>query len=183
MSSGVWLLIGAGVLALAGCWVLWTLTRLRRLERRVQLAWSALDVLLQRRAEVVAQVVDRHPAVLGERRSAQLTEAVARVRVPAGPDREAAENGLARALAQAADRLAALPPALQHEVEDTGTRVGLARSFYNDAVRDTRSLRGRRRSRWLRLHGRRPLPRYFDIQAGTAVTRSRAAQATGRDVA
>jgi hypothetical protein len=41
--------------------------------------------------------------------------------------------------------------------------VLLARRFYNDAVRDTRELRGRRLPRLLRLHARRPLPRYFDI--------------------
>jgi hypothetical protein len=41
--------------------------------------------------------------------------------------------------------------------------VVLARRFYNDAVRDTRELRGRRLPRLLRLHARRPLPRYFDI--------------------
>jgi hypothetical protein len=41
--------------------------------------------------------------------------------------------------------------------------VGLARRFYNDAVRDTRALRRSRLARVLRLHGRRPLPRFFDI--------------------
>jgi hypothetical protein len=45
----------------------------------------------------------------------------------------------------------------------TTTRVGLARRFYNDAVRDTRALRRHRFPRLLRLHARRPLPRYFDI--------------------
>ena len=48
----------------------------------------------------------------------------------------------------------------------TATRVGLARRFYNDAVRDTRALRHRRLPRLLRLHARRPLPRFFDIDDG-----------------
>jgi len=41
--------------------------------------------------------------------------------------------------------------------------VGLARRFYNDAVRDTAALRQRRLPRLLRLHASRPLPRYLDI--------------------
>ena len=45
-------------------------------------------------------------------------------------------------------------------------RVGLARRFYNDAVRDTRTLRTQRLARVQRLHARRPLPRYFDIDDG-----------------
>jgi hypothetical protein len=41
--------------------------------------------------------------------------------------------------------------------------VGLARRFYNDAVRDLHALRCRRLPRLLRLHASRPLPRFFDI--------------------
>ncbi len=56
-----------------------------------------------------------------------------------------------------------LPDALRSDLEGTATRVGLARRFYNDAVRDTRELRRRRLPRLLRLHASRPLPRFFDI--------------------
>jgi hypothetical protein len=56
-----------------------------------------------------------------------------------------------------------VPAALRTDLAGTATRVLLARRFYNDAVRDTRELRGRRLPRLLRLHARRPLPRYFDI--------------------
>jgi hypothetical protein len=42
-------------------------------------------------------------------------------------------------------------------------RVAIARRFYNDAVRDTRTLRGRRMPRILHLAGHREMPRYFDI--------------------
>jgi hypothetical protein len=41
--------------------------------------------------------------------------------------------------------------------------VLIARRFYNDAVRDTRTLRARRMPRLLRLAGRRSLPQFFDI--------------------
>ncbi len=56
-----------------------------------------------------------------------------------------------------------LPAALLADLDGTATRIGLARRFYNDAVRDTRALRRRRLPRVLRLHASRPLPRYFDI--------------------
>jgi hypothetical protein len=58
-----------------------------------------------------------------------------------------------------------VPAALQADVQGTAVRIGLARRFYNDAVRDTRALRRRRVSRLLRLHATRPLPRFFDIDA------------------
>jgi hypothetical protein len=41
--------------------------------------------------------------------------------------------------------------------------VLIARRFYNDAVRDTRTLRRRRLPRLLHLAGRRELPQFFDI--------------------
>jgi hypothetical protein len=39
----------------------------------------------------------------------------------------------------------------------------IARRFFNDAVRDTRTLRARRMPRLLHLAGRRELPLFFDI--------------------
>jgi hypothetical protein len=56
-----------------------------------------------------------------------------------------------------------VPTALAADLRGTGTRLALARRFYNDAVRDHRALRRRRLARLLRLHARRPLPRFFDI--------------------
>jgi hypothetical protein len=41
--------------------------------------------------------------------------------------------------------------------------VQVARRFYNDAVRDTRTLRARRMPRLLHLAGRVELPQFFDI--------------------
>jgi hypothetical protein len=59
--------------------------------------------------------------------------------------------------------LPGVPAALQADLAGTTTRVGLARRFYNDAVRDIRALRRQRLPRLLRLHASHPLPRYFDI--------------------
>src|SRR6266516_3353288 len=56
-----------------------------------------------------------------------------------------------------------LPAAATDELREAGARVLIARRFYNDAVRDTRALRGRRMPRLLRLAGRRDMPQFFDI--------------------
>ncbi|MGH3918001.1 MAG: exopolyphosphatase, partial [Pseudonocardiaceae bacterium] len=57
----------------------------------------------------------------------------------------------------------ALEPACARRLADAEQRVVIARRVYNDAVRDTLALRSHRRVRWLRLAGRAPLPRYFEI--------------------
>jgi hypothetical protein len=84
-------------------------------------------------------------------------------RVPGDGDRELAENLLGRELRELRVDLPGVPAALRADLDGTTTRVGLARRFYNDAVRDTRALRRNRLPRLLRLHASRPLPRYFDI--------------------
>ncbi|WP_345343778.1 NUDIX hydrolase, partial [Actinomycetospora succinea] len=76
-------------------------------------------------------------------------------------EREAAENDLTRALAPL--DTAALPADLAAELADAHARVSVARRIHNDAVRDTRALRGRRMVRLLRLAGTAPVPRYFEI--------------------
>ncbi len=163
MTSGTWLLLAAAVLVLLAGWTSWVLTRLRRLEARVARAWAALDAQLQRRAGLAEELARRYPAAVGEERAHYLAAFAADARRPRDGDRETAENVLGRELRELPADLPGVPPALQTDLAGTGTRVLLARRFYNDAVRDTRELRGRRLPRLLRLHGRRPLPRYFDI--------------------
>jgi hypothetical protein len=161
VTIGAWLLLTAGVLlVLVLGWTAWTLTRLRRLAGRVRRAWEVLDAALLRRAELAAHVARQHAAELGPVAAAELAAASAGARSPAAGDREAAENALGRELRR-------LPAALRPAgAADADVRVGLARRFYNDAVRDTRALRRRRLSRLLRLHAGRPWPRYFDIDDG-----------------
>jgi len=75
--------------------------------------------------------------------------------------REAVENDLSRAVHQAVPLLAAESDL--RELRTAATRVALARSFHNAAVKDTRSLRWRRLPRLLRLAGHRSMPVYFEI--------------------
>jgi hypothetical protein len=164
-TTGVWLLIAAVVVLLFLAWTLWTLTRLRRLSDRVDRAWTALDTQLQRRAGLAEELVRDHAEALGAGTAQRLAAAAASARTPPSGDRELAENGLGRELRELPADLA-VPAALQADLAGTGARLQLARRFYNDAVRDTRELRHRRLARLVRLHARRPLPRFFDIDDG-----------------
>lgn len=152
-----------GVLVLLLAWTVWTLVRLSRLEARVARAWTSLDSQLRRRAALAEELARDHPAAVGERRAAYLAALAADVRIPGDGDRELAENLLGRELRELLVDLQGIPPALRDDLHGTGTRVTLARRFYNDAVRDTAALRRRRLSRLMRLHASRRLPRYFDI--------------------
>lgn len=163
MTSEAWLLLAGGVLLFLLAWTVWTLARLRRLERRVARARTALEAQLQRRAGLAEELAREYPAAVGERTAARLAATAAEARAPRAGDRELAENALGHALRELPRDLPGVPTALQHDLAGTITRVGLARRFYNDAVRDTRALRRHRLPRVLRLHASRPLPRYFDI--------------------
>jgi ABC-type nitrate/sulfonate/bicarbonate transport system substrate-binding protein len=149
-------------------WTAWTLTRLRRLQARVDRAWTTLDTQLSRRAAVADELARDHPDALGG--AAERLAAAARdARTPPAGDRELAENALGRELRELPAELPGVPAALRDDLAGTATRAQLARRFYNDAVRDNRELRGRRLPRLLRLHARRPLPRFFDIDDGAPV--------------
>ncbi len=158
-----WMLLAGAVLLLLLAWAAWTLVRLSRLEARVARAWRVLDIQLQRRAGLAEELARHYPGALGDHRAGALAAAAAAARAPSDGDREQAENALGRELRELPADLPGVPVALQTDLAGTTNRVGLARRFYNDAVRDTRSLRRQRMPRLLRLHARRPLPRYFDI--------------------
>jgi hypothetical protein len=169
-----WLLLAAGALLVVDLgWTAFTLTRLRRLAGRVRRAQEVLNSALLRRAELSAALARERPGDLGAELATTLATAAAGARAPSAGDREAAENRLGRLLRR-------VPPSeIPPELDDAGMRVALARRFYNDAVRDTRSLRRRRLPRIFRLHARRPLPRYFDIDDGLDAVLNRPASSSG----
>jgi hypothetical protein len=148
------------VAALFATWVTWTATRVDRLHIRVDAARATLDAQLVRRAAAVQALVDRDPDRLGPAAAERLRAAVRTALDADDGVRESAENDLGRALLELP---AGLDPALLRDLTDTSTRVLLARRFHNDAVRDTRALRGRRIPRLFRLGGRRPVPTFFEI--------------------
>ena len=145
------------LVVLLGVYVSWTAGRLDRMHARVDASWAALDAQLVRRAAAARALVPLLPASLADQLDAAAHDAL-----EAGEQgREQVENRLSRALRSA---LPALPDDVDlAELETSLTRVGLARSFHNTAVKDTRALRLRRLPRAQRLHGHRRLPEFFEI--------------------
>lgn len=151
-----------GLLALVALYVVWTANRLDRLHARVDAAWAALDAQLVRRA-AAARAVAAH---LADPRAAGALDEAASTSLEATADgRETVENDLSRALKAALPLLVhdSAGEAALAELATASTRVGLARSFHNAAVKDTRAIRLRRLPRALRLAGHRSLPQYFEI--------------------
>lgn len=138
---------------------LWmTANRLDRLHIRTNAAWVALDGALQRR-----QVAVRSAAAAGAFGGHQV-EGIRELTPTEDPvdrgRRATQENELSRWLSQAPPIEV---PELAAELADAAERVTLARTFYNDAVRDTRTLRAVRFTRWFRLAGTAALPNFFEI--------------------
>jgi hypothetical protein len=72
----VWLLLAAVVVALLLAWTAWTLTRLRRLQARVDRAWTALDTQLRRRAGLAEELARDHAEAVGPATAPRLAAAV-----------------------------------------------------------------------------------------------------------
>lgn len=163
MLSAVWLVFAVLAAMLLTAWVILTLTRLDRLHARVDAAQAALDAQLVRRAAALQHVAEssRLPSPL----NTQLAHAAhtALTSSGAGAERQAAENRVGHAISELAGYREQLPAPAAEELSEAATRVLIARRFFNDAVRDTRTLRARRMPRLLHLAGRRELPQYFDI--------------------
>jgi len=163
MLSAGWLIAAVLVAVLLTSWVTFTVTRLDRLHARVDAAQAALDAQLVRRAAALLHVAESAGEVVRDDQRIHL-EAVASNALNASlEDREAVENAVGRAVVELAVQQDYLPAAATDELREAGARVLIARRFYNDAVRDTRALRGRRMPRLLRLAGRRDMPQFFDI--------------------
>lgn len=161
-----WLILAVAVAIVLSMWVTFTLTRLDRLHARVDAARAALDAQLVRRAVALLRVAESPDTPLDPAERAEY-EAVARAATTptsSGPaKREPVENAVGRAVARLAGGYRALTPEAGAELREAAARVQVARRFYNDAVRDTRTLRARRMPRLLRLAGRAELPQFFDI--------------------
>jgi hypothetical protein len=156
MTALIWTL---AAFVLLGVYVSWTAGRLDRLHARVDASWAALDAQLVRRAAAARALV---PYVLRDPGGAARLDAAAHLAVDAGTqDRETVENELSRALRTSVPLLA--PGAPLEELRSAASRVALARSFHNAAVKDTRTVRWRRIPRLLRLAGHRDMPTYFEI--------------------
>ena len=148
-------------------WVTFTLTRLDRLHARVDAAQAALDAQLVRRAAALLHVAESPDSGLPDDRASRATSR-SRTRALGTPEADAERQDAENAVGPGDQRARGRGPSrcgrdAAAELHEAAARVLIARRFYNDAVRDTRALRGRRMPRLLRLAGRRAMPQFFDI--------------------
>ena len=139
-------IVVASVLVLL--YVSWLSRRVVRLTARTGAARDALEEQLGRRAKAAAELP-------GVRDVATVALSSGR---PDSDSRQGAENDLVRALRNLGTAALDAPDLLPEN-----RRLLVARQVYNDAVRDTRSLRTARIPRIFWLGRRRPLPEYFDV--------------------
>jgi hypothetical protein len=163
MLSAGWLIAAVVLAVLLTSWITFTLTRLDRLHARVDAAQAALDAQLVRRAAAVLHVAESSVGLLDDAEREHLEQVSEAALNASLDDREMAENAVGRALTELAGQHADLPRSAVEELHEAATRVLIARRFYNDAVRDTRTLRSRRMPRLLHLAGHRDMPQFFDI--------------------
>ncbi|NZA25989.1 LemA family protein [Luteimonas sp. SJ-92] len=134
------------VLAVLG-WAAFLYNRLVRLRNQVRTAWADIDVQLQRRHDLVPQLVAAVRGYAGH--EAAVLEAVTELRAQALTQRDPAKLGeLESALELAIGRLLVIQEAypdlkasdnfaqLQRDLVDVEEHLQYARRFYNGAVRD-----------------------------------------------
>lgn len=169
------------VLLLLAWYLTFSAARLDRLHHRVEGARSALDSQLLRRARAAADLagsglLDPATSVLLAGAAADAVAAGESDGVEMSLDadlarREVAESDLSRALRAALDdpeqlralRADPLGADLLAALDAASLRVRLARRFHNDAVTQTRRVRGKPVVRWARLAGRAPMPQTFEM--------------------
>jgi LemA protein len=154
-STVVWIAV-AGVLVVLGVWVAAVWNRLVTMRNRVKNGFSQIDVQLQRRHDLIPNLVEATKAYLGHERKTLEDVTLARnaavgalQRAAANPTDAAAVQDLSRvegALGAALGRLFVLREAypdlkasanvahLVEELSTTENRIAFARQAYNDAV-------------------------------------------------
>jgi hypothetical protein len=159
----------AAVLLLIGVYVSWRATRLDRLHVRLETARAGLDAALVRRAAVALELAASRQ--LDPATSLLLAAAAHEARIADADNREFAESDLSRALRAVVGQPDFRPTLTAREdgadllddLDAAVRKVTYARSFYNNAVTATRSARRKLLPRVLPLHGRAPLPDFFEI--------------------
>jgi hypothetical protein len=160
-----WLILAVVAAIVLTLWFTFTLTRLDRLHARVDAASAALDAQLVRRAAALLHVAEAPDSGLSDELRVQYERTATRALAAddSHPGRQEAENAVGRAVRQLGEDRFGLTAEAAAELHEAAARVLIARRFYNDAVRDTRSLRGRRLPRILHMAGHRGMPEFFDI--------------------
>ncbi len=166
-----WLWVVVAVVMLLGLavWLSWTAQRLDRMHHRVELARGSLATQLLHRSSTALELATS--GALDPARSLLLVDAAHAARGAAPDEQEAAESDLSQALravfadAEEVRTLLVSPGVgpLLAELAGDCRKVELSRRFHNDVVTSARSLRSRRRVRWLHLAGRAVEPASVDL--------------------
>jgi len=141
------LLVLVGVVAVVALWFVFTYNGLVRLRNQVKSAWSQIDVQLKRRYDLIPNIVETVKGYAAHEKGT--LENVIKAR-QAGIDAKTvqeqaqAENMITGALRQLFALSEAYPNlkanenflALQEELASTENKIGFARQYYNDTVKD-----------------------------------------------
>jgi LemA protein len=138
-----WLLVGAGVIALVACALLYN--RLVKLRNRVDNAWSQVDVQLRRRYDLIPNLVATVKAYAAH--ESETLEGVVKARDGARSAATIGERGRAEtALTGAIGNLLAVAEAypelrsverfaeLQDQLANTEDKISISRHIYNDTT-------------------------------------------------
>ena len=143
----IWSLVGVALVLAVAVWVVVAYNRLVRVRNKCEEAWSGIDVQLQRRADLVPNLVETVKGYAGHEREAleavvQARNAVASASGPqaAGQADEALEGALRQlfAVAEAYPDLKASTNflALQRELAALEEEISFSRRYYNAVVED-----------------------------------------------
>lgn len=149
MSVGMWILIGAGVVLVL--WSIATYNKLVRLRNGVKTSWSDIDVQLQRRYDLIPNLVEIAKGYMKHER--ELLENVTAARAGAlealkgahdapTPQLMSAEANMAGAMRSFMLNVENYPDLkantnmmqLTEEVSSTENKISFARQYYNDTV-------------------------------------------------
>ncbi|AKE41351.1 putative secreted protein [Corynebacterium kutscheri] len=144
----VLLIVLAVVITAIVAWSYAMAQRLNRLHIRTDSALQQLQTSLDRRAALVAVLIEGTTEACAKAQRVQLTYATFALRAEKEREVSAAIMGLQGHI-----------PA---PIVDAEARLQLAHRFYNEAVADTRALRVRPLVRLLRLGGTAKLPEFFE---------------------
>jgi LemA protein len=139
----LWIVLGLA--ALAGIYVWVAYNGLVRLRNRIENAWSQIDVQLQRRYDLIPNLVETVKGYAAHEKGVfeEVTQARAAAINAQGPQQQAqAENMVSSALKSLFAVAEAYPDlkanqnflALQEELSGTEGKIAYARQFYNDTV-------------------------------------------------
>ena len=141
----IWAIVTVAVVLLVGLVVVVLYNRLVRLRNRAENAWAQVDVQLQRRHDLIPNLIETVKGYASHERGVfeEVTATRASAQDAKGVEQQAqAENALTAALGRLFAVAEAYPALratenfqnLQEQLDETENKIAVARQIYNDAV-------------------------------------------------